>query len=89
VLTYDEALADPHVQARGMVVEIDHPIIGPMRTIGTPAKFSDMDYSVRGPAPWLGQHTSEVLRESGLDDDEIERLYAEQVVFDQYAGVKS
>jgi crotonobetainyl-CoA:carnitine CoA-transferase CaiB-like acyl-CoA transferase len=89
VLTYDEALADPHVQARGMVVELDHPIIGPMRTIGTPAKFSGMPYEVRGPAPWLGQHTTEVMREAGLDDDEIERLYAEEVVFDQHAGVKS
>jgi crotonobetainyl-CoA:carnitine CoA-transferase CaiB-like acyl-CoA transferase len=85
VLTYDEALADPHVQARGMVVEVDHPIVGRMRTIGTPAKFSGFDYSVRGPAPWLGQHTTEVMRESGLDDDEIERLYADEVVFDQYA----
>jgi crotonobetainyl-CoA:carnitine CoA-transferase CaiB-like acyl-CoA transferase len=89
VLTYDEALADPHVLARGMVAEVEHPIIGPMRTLGTPAKFSGMDYSVRGPAPWLGQHTTEVMREAGLDDDEIERLYAEQVVYDQHAGVRS
>ena len=89
VLTYDEALADPHVQARGMVVEVEHPIIGPMRTIGTPSKFSGMDYSVRGPAPWLGQHTTEVMREAGLDDDEIERLYADEVVFDQHAAVRS
>jgi crotonobetainyl-CoA:carnitine CoA-transferase CaiB-like acyl-CoA transferase len=60
-----------------------------MRTIGTPAKFSGMPYEVRGPAPWLGQHTTEVLREAGLDDDEVERLYAEEVVFDQHAGVRS
>jgi crotonobetainyl-CoA:carnitine CoA-transferase CaiB-like acyl-CoA transferase len=85
VFTYDEALADPHVQARDMVVEVEHPIIGRMRTIGTPAKFSRMDYSVRGPAPWLGQHTTEIMRESGIDDEEIERLYADEVVFDQHA----
>jgi crotonobetainyl-CoA:carnitine CoA-transferase CaiB-like acyl-CoA transferase len=84
VLTYDEALADPHVQARDMVVEVEHPIIGRMRTIGAPAKFSGMDYAVRGPAPWLGQHTTEVMRESGIDDEEIERLYADEVVFDEH-----
>jgi crotonobetainyl-CoA:carnitine CoA-transferase CaiB-like acyl-CoA transferase len=89
VLTYDEALADPHVLARGMVAEVEHPIIGPMRTLGTPAKFSGMDYAVRGPAPWLGQHTTEVMRAAGLDDDEIERLYAQEVVFDEHAAVRS
>ena len=85
VLSYDEALSDPHVQERGMVVELDHPIIGPMRTIGTPAKFSHTDYTVRGPAPWLGQHTTDVLRESGISEEEIERMYADEVVFDQHA----
>jgi crotonobetainyl-CoA:carnitine CoA-transferase CaiB-like acyl-CoA transferase len=85
VLTYDEALADPHVQARGMVVEVDHPIIGPMRTLGPPARFSGMDCTVKRPAPWLGQHTTDVLREGGLDDEEIQRLYEGGVVFDQYS----
>ena len=63
VLTYDETLTDPHVLARDMVVDVEHPIIGPMRTIGPPTKFSGLDFAVRGPAPWLGQHTAEVLRE--------------------------
>jgi crotonobetainyl-CoA:carnitine CoA-transferase CaiB-like acyl-CoA transferase len=89
VLTYDEALADPHVQARGMVVEIEHPIIGAMRTIGTPAKFSETEYSVRGPAPWLGQQTTEILRETGIADREIARLYADGVVFDQHAELQA
>ena len=53
VLTFDETLNDPHVLARDMVAEVEHPIIGPMRTIGPPTKFSDMEYAVRGPAPWL------------------------------------
>ncbi len=84
VLTYDEALAAPHVQARGMVVELDHPIIGPMRTLGPPARFSAMEVAARGPAPWLGQHTTEVLREAGLDEGAIGRLYDDGVVFDQH-----
>ncbi len=84
VLTYDQTLTDPHVLARDMIVDVDHPVIGPMRTIAPPTKFSDLDYSVRGPAPWLGQHTAEVLRESGVPDDEIEQLFTDGVLFDAH-----
>jgi crotonobetainyl-CoA:carnitine CoA-transferase CaiB-like acyl-CoA transferase len=84
VLTYDETLADPHVVARDMVVDIEHPIIGPMRTVGTGARFSGLDFEVRGPAPWLGQHTREVLSERGVDEDEIARLFDDDVIFDEH-----
>ncbi|MGH3335976.1 MAG: CaiB/BaiF CoA transferase family protein [Nocardioides sp.] len=84
VLTYDETLADPHVVARDMVVDFEHPIIGPMRTVGTGARFSGLDFEVRGPAPWLGQHTAEVLTERGLSDDEVARLFDDGVIFDQH-----
>lgn len=84
VLTYDETLADPHVVARDMVVDLEHPIIGPMRTVGTGARFSGLDFEVRGPAPWLGQHTTEVLAERGLSEDEIARLFDDGVIFDEH-----
>jgi crotonobetainyl-CoA:carnitine CoA-transferase CaiB-like acyl-CoA transferase len=84
VLTYDETLADPHVLARDMVVDLDHPIIGPMRTVGTGARFSGLDFEVRGPAPWLGQHTTEVLSERGVGGDEIARLFDDGVIFDEH-----
>ena len=84
VLTYDETLEDPHVLARDMVVDLEHPIIGPMRTVGTGARFSGVDFKVRGPAPWLGQHTADVLAELGLTDDEIARLFDEGVVYDEH-----
>jgi crotonobetainyl-CoA:carnitine CoA-transferase CaiB-like acyl-CoA transferase len=84
VLTYDEALQDEHVLSRNMVVDVEHPVIGPMKTIGPPAKFSGIDFSVRGPAPWLGQHTAEVLGEVGVDEAEIKDLFTEGVLFDAH-----
>lgn len=84
VFTYDQALNDEHILSRGMVVDVEHPIIGAMRTIAPPTKFSDLDFSVRGPAPWLGQHTASVLRESGLDEDEITRLFEDGIVYDAH-----
>jgi crotonobetainyl-CoA:carnitine CoA-transferase CaiB-like acyl-CoA transferase len=84
VLTYDEALQDEHVLSRNMIVDVEHPVIGPMKTIGPPAKFSGLDFSVRGPAPWLGQHTAEVLGEVGVDEGEIKDLFTAGVLFDAH-----
>ncbi len=84
VLTYDQALADPQVVARDMITEVEHPIIGPMRTIAPPTKFSNMDFSVRSPAPWIGQHTAEVLREAGLDDARIAELFDNGALYDAH-----
>lgn len=84
VLTYDQTLQDPQILARNMIAEVDHPIIGPMKMIAPPTKFSNMDYTVRGPAPWVGQHTSEVLREAGIQEDHIQKLYEEGVLYDAH-----
>lgn len=84
VLTYDKALQDPNVVAREMIVEVEHPVIGTMRTIGPPTKFSDMDFAVRGPAPWLGQHTAEVLRDAGVDENLIADLFVAGVLYDDH-----
>ncbi len=84
VLTYAEALDDPHVQAREMVTDVEHPLIGTMRTIAPPTKFDSIDFSVAGPAPTLGQHTRSVLAETGLDADEIDALYASGVAYEAH-----
>lgn len=83
-LTYDQTLQNEQILARDMIVDVEHPIMGGMKTIAPPTKFSNMDYSVRGPAPWLGQHTAEVLREAGLDDATIEKLFTDGVAFDAH-----
>ena len=54
-------MADPHIVARGMVVETEHPAAGTFRTLGIPVKLSDTPGALRRPAPRLGEHTAEVL----------------------------
>ena len=84
VYRYEQALNDPHVRARNMVVEIDHPIIGPMKTLGLPLKSTGDLTAIRKPAPWLGQHSEEVLRAIGCADTEIAALFAGGVVYDKH-----
>jgi crotonobetainyl-CoA:carnitine CoA-transferase CaiB-like acyl-CoA transferase len=67
-----------------MVVEIDHPRIGRMRSLGIPVKSTGELLEIRKPAPWLGQHTNEVLNELGYNTADIEKLYSEGVLYDKY-----
>lgn len=64
---FEQALADPQYQARDMILEMDHPIIGKMKTIGFPSKLSLTPAQVRMPAPGYAQHTDEVLEDLGID----------------------
>ena len=71
----DRVVDHPQVVARGALVECDHPVAGKVRVVGPPARLSETPADVRMPAPMLGQHTDEVLRERlRLDDKEIARL---------------
>ena len=71
---YRQVFEDPHTQAREMEVRLDHPVEGRISALGIPVKLSETPGSVRRPAPLLGQHTSEVLREAGFSDEEIAAL---------------
>ena len=84
VYTYDQILADPHIKARKMVVEMDHPKIGRMKAMGIPVKSTGELLAIREPAPWLGQHTEAVLKEVGYAESDLESLYAEGVLYDKY-----
>ena len=71
---------DRHVLARDMVVELEHPTAGHVRSIGIPVKLSESPGSIRLPAPLLGQHSREVLHEHGFGDDEVAGLLQSGVV---------
>lgn len=81
ILNYEEALATPQAVAREMTQEVDHPILGRVRTLGTPIKMSATPLDPTRRAPMLGEHTDHVLLNAGYSDDEIEQL--------RYAGVIS
>jgi len=61
-----EALADPQIEALGMLLDVPHPGHGVVRMTGFPLRLSDTPCAVRRPAPELGQHTAEVLAEFGI-----------------------
>ena len=76
-----EMLEDPHAVARGMVVEIDHPVVGPTKVLGNPVKLSDTPATIRLHSPKLGEHTEDVLTTIlGYSPGEIEVLRAEKVI---------
>ena len=68
-----EVLTDPHLLAREMIVEIDHPVRGRFLTVGNPIKLSESPTTIT-PSPLLGQHRAEILAELGYTADQIRRL---------------
>jgi formyl-CoA transferase len=68
---YAQVFADPQIRARGMVVETEHPTLGRLQTLGSPVKMSETPPVTTRRAPLLGEHTREVLLETGYSDDEI------------------
>ena len=74
ILNYQDALATPQAVAREMTTEVDHPILGRLRTVGTPIKMSATPLDPSRRAPMLGEHTDDVLAKAGYSGDEIEQL---------------
>ncbi|MGE0386658.1 MAG: CaiB/BaiF CoA transferase family protein [Gammaproteobacteria bacterium] len=80
----DEVAQDPQVQARGMVVDVDHPVQGAVRQFGVPIKLSGTPGRVQSASPLPGEHTRAVLLELGASTARIDDLLARGV-----AGVSS
>ena len=89
VNTYEQIMNDPHVKARNMIVEIEHPKMGRMKTLGLPLKSTGELTAIRRPAPWLGQHSEDVLREIGYGAADIAGLFAAGVVYDKYRDART
>jgi len=80
VHTMAEALTHPQTLARGMVLELEHPQAGTTKALGCPIHFSKTATRVDRPAPMLGEHSRELLREYGYSDGEIDGFVEAGVV---------
>jgi len=77
---YASVFADPQVLARGMTVDIDHPTLGHIRSLGSPIKMSATPPDATRGGPLLGEHTDQVLMEAGYDAAAIAELRTQSAV---------
>ncbi len=76
-----QVFEEPQVKARGIRIEAEHPVAGPLAMVASPMRFSATPLEHKVPPPLLGQHTDEILRALlGKSDGEIRRLRADRIV---------
>jgi len=80
IYEFHEVFEDPQVRHLGLVAEVEQPGAGKVKMLTFPGRASGTPPRIDRPAPLLGQHSAEVLREIGLSDDEINRLAAAGVI---------
>lgn len=78
--TVAEALSDPHVIERGMIVELEHPALGWVKSLATPIHLSDTPLTYHRHPPALGEHSDEVLSELGCSREKIRQLRQQGVI---------
>jgi crotonobetainyl-CoA:carnitine CoA-transferase CaiB-like acyl-CoA transferase len=70
----EDVVRDPHLEASGFFLREDHPSEGAVRAMRTPTDWSDSKPGPQRPAPRLGEHSAEVLRQAGYSDEQIEAM---------------
>lgn len=78
--TIDQALTDDHLLERGMIVELEHPVLGLVKSLATPIHMSETALTYRYHPPSLGEHTDAVMAELGFDQNNIDQLRQQRIV---------
>ncbi|MEL6148454.1 MAG: CaiB/BaiF CoA-transferase family protein, partial [Chloroflexota bacterium] len=78
--TIDQALGDDHLHERGMIVELEHPLLGAVKSIATPVHLSENALTYHRHPPMLGEHTDEVMHELAYSDEDIARLRDNNII---------
>ena len=81
--TLQDVLDHPHTQARGIVLDYQHPTLGPLKTIAQPIQFEGERRDIKSPPPMHGEHSRAVLQELGYGDAEIDDLRAAGIIVEQ------
>jgi crotonobetainyl-CoA:carnitine CoA-transferase CaiB-like acyl-CoA transferase len=81
ILNIQQVVEDPHLNARGYFVEVEHPIIGKVKIPGFAFKLSETPGNIERPSPLVGEHNEEVFgKYLGLSKEEVERLRNEGAI---------
>jgi crotonobetainyl-CoA:carnitine CoA-transferase CaiB-like acyl-CoA transferase len=86
VQTIDQVLADPQIQARNMVIEQEHPVLGKVKLPNLPFRFSDCDTTPKMPAPLLGQHNRVIAASLGYSESDIAAMTKDGVLYAEKAA---
>ncbi|WP_407406992.1 CaiB/BaiF CoA transferase family protein [Peribacillus sp.] len=80
IQTIAEMFEDPQIQAREMLVEMDHPKVGNLRVTGSPLKLSKTPVTMRKHPPLYGEHTESILEELGYSPEDITKFKQNKII---------
>jgi len=80
ILRRGEIIGNEQVVARDLIAEFDQPTVGRVRQPKPAARFERNEAAIGGPAPRVGEHSRDVLRELGYGDDAIDKMIADKMV---------
>ncbi len=80
ILRPESSLSQEQMLARGMVVELQHPALGALKMLGNPINLSATPVSYRRPAPLLGEHNDEIIRELGYSKEQVDKLRHDRII---------